>query len=258
MVPHWLLEQGISGNAIKLYLILRRYGNEERPSWPKRTTLAKVMVVSPSTVDRARDELVEVGALCYINRKSDDGDWTSNLYHVHWEPIHGCGYLTGGGRPPYTGDLSSPVNRGAPQVEDGAPPVGDGPPPVMNKERLTEPDLVNSDLDAAAPASGAAETLGQQVNRLTRTYTDAVPLSNFTAVMGIVKKAVKAGYDDDQIICGLESLAEDGRPVTTDTLRIAMDGMTPFRAERKSGAQLYDDLLGQMSDQPVAAIGGRP
>lgn len=146
MVPHWLLEHGISGNAIKLYLILRRYGNEERPSWPKRTTLAKVMVASPSTVDRARDELVEVGALCYINRKSDDGDWTSNLYHVHWEQITGCGYLTRGGRAPQVGDLSSPVTIRPPQTVDGAPPVVDGPPPVMNKVRPNESDLANLDL----------------------------------------------------------------------------------------------------------------
>jgi len=147
MVPHWVLEHPeISGNAVRLYAVLRRYGNQDRPSWPARNTLARLMATSPSTVDRARQELVKIGALCFINRKTDEGDWTSNLYHVHWEHIPDCGYLTGGRGLPYMGDVSPRVGDRLLRAVDGLPYMGDGLPPVMNEPDLPEPDLSDSHL----------------------------------------------------------------------------------------------------------------
>lgn len=146
MVPHWVLEHPeISGNAVRLYAVLCRYGNKDRPSWPARHTLAKKMNVSPSTVDRARHELVTIGALCFINRKTDEGDWTSNLYHIHWDRVIDCRYLTGGRGLPYTGDVYAPMG-------DGPPPAGDGLPPVMNETDLPEPDLSEPDLRKDRPS----------------------------------------------------------------------------------------------------------
>lgn len=80
-------------------------------------------------------------------------------------------------------------------------------------------------LQNAAAQPAPAESEGQRVNRLTKTYTDAVPLSRFPAVAGIVRKAVRAGsYTDDAITAALARLATDRRSVTTDTLRIELEG----------------------------------
>jgi hypothetical protein len=89
------------------------------------------------------------------------------------------------------------------------------------------------------PAPTPPETEGQRVNRLARGYTDAVPLSNFPAVAGVVRKAVRAqrgdapAYTEEEIRDALAALAVDGRPVTADTLRIAIEGLAPLAAPRR-------------------------
>lgn len=90
-----------------------------------------------------------------------------------------------------------------------------------------------------APTQGAlidapphAETEGQRVNRLTRIYTDRVPLSKFVAVAGVVRAAVRAGHTDEQITAGLGLIADEKRAVTIDTLRIAIEAPTGPRRQR--------------------------
>jgi hypothetical protein len=82
----------------------------------------------------------------------------------------------------------------------------------------------------APPVAADAETEGQRVNRLAKTYTDRVPLSNFTAVTAVIRKAVRAGpYTDRQLADALTRLADDNRSVTADSLRIELEGR-PLRA----------------------------
>ena len=121
MIPHWILDEDLSANAIRLYLLLRRHGDRAGRCFPSRKRLAEQMHTSPSTVDRARMELVEVGAICERLRSSGDGDYTSNEYHVHWNRVHEC---TKGP----AGDEGCPAG-------DETPPAGDetGVPPVMNE-----------------------------------------------------------------------------------------------------------------------------
>ena len=99
IVPEWLLHADISGNAVRLYAILNRYANSNGHAWPSRKTIAAAMKCSTATVDRARDELVQVGALTVKQRFSDAGDPTSNLYILHTLPVDNS-------RP------SSPVTKG--------------------------------------------------------------------------------------------------------------------------------------------------
>jgi hypothetical protein len=104
IVPEWLLHADVSGNAVRLYAILNRYANSNGHAWPSRKTIAAAMKCSTATVDRARDELVQVGALTVKQRFSDAGDPTSNLYILHTLPV--------GNHPP-----SSQVTKG--MVTDG-------------------------------------------------------------------------------------------------------------------------------------------
>jgi len=90
MIPHWLLESEVSAVAIRLYLVLRQHGDAKAICYPGRKRLAQALRTGVKSVDRAKDELVAVGAICYTRRHSESGDWTSNLYHVHWDPSLAC------------------------------------------------------------------------------------------------------------------------------------------------------------------------
>jgi hypothetical protein len=110
-IPNWVFESGTSPTAIKLYLVLRKNGDNKRhTSYWSRKKLAEQMSCSINTVDRAKAELITLGAICYIKRKNDSGDWTSNLYHIHSTSTHDCKYLAPklGAGSPKDGGTGSP------------------------------------------------------------------------------------------------------------------------------------------------------
>jgi hypothetical protein len=93
-IPNWILDEVVSAQAIRLYAILRRQGdNKRRTSYYSRKKIAIQMQCSPATMDRAKQELLNCGAICQINRKDKNGDWTSNMYHVHVSKQKNCTYL---------------------------------------------------------------------------------------------------------------------------------------------------------------------
>lgn len=96
IVPEWVLELPVSANAIRVYCVLRRFAdNKTGACFPSRKTLAMRSRLSVSTLDRALKELDESGAIEVKVRRSEAGDYTSNLYVVRSFPK----------------GVSSPVNR---------------------------------------------------------------------------------------------------------------------------------------------------
>jgi hypothetical protein len=104
-------------------------------------------------------------------------------------------------------------------------------------------ELANEDQQPIPPSAAASvaepvdakKAANKAAQELTRAYTDLVPLSNFPAVMAIVKKARAAGrYEDPQIRAALERLGGDGRSVTTDSLRYELEGFPTARASPNS------------------------
>lgn len=83
IVPEWLLDADVSGNAIKLYAILARHADRDLQAKPSRRRLAERMGCSLRTIDRLVDELAAAGALSVTARFDEAGDRTSNLYRVH-------------------------------------------------------------------------------------------------------------------------------------------------------------------------------
>lgn len=96
---------------------------------------------------------------------------------------------------------------------------------------------------AAEPAARSDETPNQRANRLTKIYTDRVQPSNFPAIAKIVRKAVDANCADDLITKGLEELADQGRSVTTNSLRIAMYGKPRSAPAQSRNAQIIDAAM---------------
>lgn len=104
IVPEWVLLADISANAVRLYAVLNRYANSRGKAWPSRRTLADNLRVSPSTVDRAKDELVALGALTVETRTTPAGDYTSNLYTLATSSPVVKGISTRGDTPMVTRD----------------------------------------------------------------------------------------------------------------------------------------------------------
>jgi hypothetical protein len=96
IVPEYVLYAPISSNAVRLYAILNRFANSQGRAWPSRKTLADLMQCSTATIDRAKDELVEIDALTVEHRTGPAGDPSSNLYTLK---------------------TSSPVTKGSPKNE---------------------------------------------------------------------------------------------------------------------------------------------
>ena len=112
-IPNWVFESPISPTAIKLYLVLRKNGDNKRgTSYWSRKKLAEQIGCSPNTMDRAKKELIDIGAICQINRKTANGDWTSNLYHIHGTSTHDCKYLCSPTGTPIPTDGDTPIPTG--------------------------------------------------------------------------------------------------------------------------------------------------
>jgi hypothetical protein len=107
------------------------------------------------------------------------------------------------------------------------------PVPARPDPTTTAPTVLPSASPNGAAPTPAAESLNQRAQRLTKAYTDIEPVSNFPAVMRIAKKVMAADYSDAEIIPALERLARDGRGVTTETLRIELQGLPAQRGQPK-------------------------
>jgi hypothetical protein len=82
MVPEWLIDSGCSDKALRLYVVLARYAdNDDLTAYPGRGTLAKRMGCHRASVDRAVEELIQLGALTKQRRVSD-GKYQSSLYTI--------------------------------------------------------------------------------------------------------------------------------------------------------------------------------
>lgn len=263
------LRQGMSLRAWGLYCYLAG-----RPSgWECRThDVTDHFKEGRDAIRRARDELVGLGLLVREQYKPDglpprwryvlDPDATPHQPRSQPAPEN----------PPRAEEAQTRRSAPAPgkptagNPAPGKPTAGNpapGNPPQVSKE-VRSTDLRSTDLrttpttpspaddagDEGAlfsvpapprpePAPTPPETEGKRVNRLARGYTDAVPLSNFPAVAGVVRKAVRArrgdapAYAEEEIREALAALAADGRPVTADTLRIAIEGLAPLARPRR-------------------------
>ena len=94
---------------------------------------------------------------------------------------------------------------------------------VSGSVNPTDPETeIQTPTESAGTPPG--ETVGQRANRLTRDYAAMRKLSNFPGAAQIVTKAIGAGCTDDQILKGLSKIVEENRSLTTETLRVSIEG----------------------------------
>ena len=107
------------------------------------------------------------------------------------------------------------------------------PVPARPDPTTTAPTVLPTASPNGAAPVPVIESLIQRAGRLTKTYTDDEPMSNFVAIRGIIKKAIAAEHSDAEIVPALKRLARDGRGVTTETLRIELQGLPAQRSQPK-------------------------
>lgn len=210
MVPHWILfSPDLNPLAVRLYLVLRQHADARGESFPSRRRLADLLHVSLPTLDKARQQLVEAGALTMDRRKGAGDEWLSCTYKVHWEP-HGGG-----------GKESSP---GVAKIVT---------PPSQESYALTHTHLTNTQISDRSVTSDLSET-GQQepssgANALEGPVTPAPTGSAVSVAPGatfdlfwsvysrrVGKRAARAAWDKAirdtdpaEIIAGARRYAED-------------------------------------------------
>ena len=80
IMPEWIIYSKLSDKAIRLYAVLARYAdNQTHEAFPSRETLADKMGCSPSSVDRAATELVELGAITKKQRHNSSLVYTLRM-----------------------------------------------------------------------------------------------------------------------------------------------------------------------------------
>src|SRR4051812_4550127 len=88
-LPMWILDSDLSDRAVRLFAVLVSmidYKDPGAPVFPKRTTLARRLHASVSSVDRAVDELRLRGAVETCRRWKADKSPTSNKYVLRLSP----------------------------------------------------------------------------------------------------------------------------------------------------------------------------
>lgn len=113
IIPEWVIHADVSANAVRLYAVLNRFANSRGHAWPSRKTIAELMRVSVATIDRAKDELVEIGALTIEARTTPSGDPSSNLYILHTSNVENSGALS-----PMSQGLLTREGRGTPTRDE--------------------------------------------------------------------------------------------------------------------------------------------
>jgi hypothetical protein len=87
IVPEWVLMLPIKATSLRVYCVIRKHADSRTGKcFPSRRLIASKAFCSVSAVDRAIKELVEHRALTVAKRKSNNGDWSSNLYTVRAQP----------------------------------------------------------------------------------------------------------------------------------------------------------------------------
>lgn len=204
----------------------------------KRTTLAEKARLSVRGLDGGLEELVAAGYLLIERIQNADGSWAASRYQLFDTAIAQTVVAQGGSAhgapPPRAGDAPPPSAHGARGVVHT---VQEGGAHGATQERETFNERLLNEKAAELPLVGGSvepidvkQVFNRRAQALARGYVELVPLSKFPAILALAKKAMNAGYADDLIAAALARLAEDGRSVTTETLRIELEGMTPRRA----------------------------
>lgn len=80
-VPEWIVfHPDLDGNAVRCFAVLDRIAGDDESAWPSLALIGERMAGSDQVARRAIRKLVEVGAVAVVERFTDGGRQTSNVY----------------------------------------------------------------------------------------------------------------------------------------------------------------------------------
>lgn len=99
IIPEWVLYADISPVAVRLYGVLARLAGQKGHCIARRRVIAEKVRVHVSTMDRALEELLDIGAVS-VKRRIIEGRQYANEYRVHVAAVTGRLPLRAGEEPP--------------------------------------------------------------------------------------------------------------------------------------------------------------
>lgn len=183
-----------------------------------------------TSVLNGMQELRQAGYVRTVRGKDDAGRFTATTYvydQPHSEPESA---------------IKQPIVVDSPQSEN---------PLTENPQSENRPII-----EDCSKEERVKKTVNTAAQELARGYCEQVPLSNFAGIMGIVRKALNAGYEHPVIAAALTRLAVDGRPVTVNTLRIEMEGMPARSTRRTKVMDEYAELTAWAQEQDGLPLKG--
>lgn len=225
IIPEWLLDSGCSDKALRLYAVLARYADNDRlTAYPGRTTLAKRMGCHRATVDRAIQELEELGAITKRQRVKD-GKYQSSLYTIR---------------------------RIEPRRTDAATPVAPvQPPPSHPCSKELEPKNYNQKAAAGKGASAPRTDSGDRDSEPGRNLS-----SERSAGKSKVNSSERAITDSSYAARLFDELGENAPDL--DPERAADNYMTLFVAAKKAGKDADKVAIGLALGLLVRTFGPLP
>lgn len=175
IVPAWVLDTAVSDRAVKLYAVLGLYANQEGTCWPSRRTLATRVGCSLDSLDRAKHELVNVGALEW-EQQTEAGGLTSNRYTLR--------YAVPG--------VAAPLRLGSRATEARGSRVS----AAKNKSQLElDPATQGSTADGGAPDASIPNLVGMYVEDVRAVEAGHTPTRQWKAAAG---RAIKVALDNGE------------------------------------------------------------
>lgn len=196
VVPMWVVDL-VSNRALHLYAVLGAvWADRDGMCWPSRQTIADRMGVSRAVVDRAKQELIAVGALTVESRYDDEGQ-ASNLYRLHLVP--------NGGVPPTQ-------NRAAPtQIRATPPPLQTRLTPYSESRHepstrgnlgsvLTDGNASSDTRTPSEPSERSVQDRARQVAKDVWERSTPKPAVPFVGVVKIARRLLDAGHPDGDVV----------------------------------------------------------
>ncbi len=205
----WKYSKAKGNERLVLLAIADRCDDEGRNAWPSVRSLVDKTLLSERTVQSCVRRLTDLGELLV---QPAGGPRGTNLYVVTMTPAESA--------PPQNPHPADCVAEGCEicgvRGADSAPNTSS-----------TSKNHPTAGAAAVEPVK-AEPTLTQRSKAITDAYSKIVPLSKWVAVNGIVHLALKTGrYTDSEIQAAVLRLAEQGRSVTVEALRVELEGLPP-------------------------------
>lgn len=187
-VPEWIVYSSASDKAVRVYAALDRHENDGTGrAFPGRAALAGKLGCSVRTIDRAVEELVDIGAVVVENHYRKDGSQSSNSYWL-W-PRHPDENGTGG-RP----------NGEAPPRQKCTPPSPEVAPLIGNETQRDDSQGNESQLEGISPAT---VDVAKSVTDDFWQASDPKPMTPWVGIRAVVRKALAAGWSESDIRAAL-------------------------------------------------------